>query len=65
MDFWEDVLFINTFLIKEQKYGLIPAAKYFYRKRKSEDSLVDTSWSKKTGILFYLQMDMVKWLKDH
>ncbi|OBA02511.1 poly(glucosyl N-acetylgalactosamine 1-phosphate) glucosyltransferase [Bacillus subtilis] len=54
MDFWEDVLFINTFLIKEQKYGLIPAAKYFYRKRKSEDSLVDTSWSKKNRYTFLL-----------
>ncbi|WP_235355632.1 hypothetical protein [Bacillus spizizenii] len=54
MDFWEDVLFINTFLIKEQKYGLIPDAKYFYRKRKEEDSLVDTSWSKKNRYTFLL-----------
>lgn len=54
MDFWEDVLFINTFLMKEQKYGLIPDAKYFYRKRKDEGSLVDTSWSKKNRYTFLL-----------
>ncbi|MGR2780099.1 glycosyltransferase family 2 protein [Bacillus subtilis] len=55
MDFWEDVLFINTFLIKEQKYGLIPDAKYFYRKRKEENSLVDTSWYKKNRYTFLLK----------
>ncbi|MCY9262134.1 glycosyltransferase [Bacillus haynesii] len=55
MDFWEDVLFINSFLIEEKKYGLIPTAKYFYRKRRDGKSLVDTSWFKKNRYTFLLK----------
>lgn len=45
--FWEDALFINKIIVREGKYGVVDNTKYFYRKRLSEDSLVDTSWYNK------------------
>ncbi|MCY8666391.1 glycosyltransferase [Bacillus haynesii] len=47
LDFWEDALFINEFLLKDTKYGLISNASYYYRKREKQNSLVDLSWQKK------------------
>jgi glycosyltransferase involved in cell wall biosynthesis len=44
LKFWEDALLINTFLLHNQKYGVISGAKYFYRKRADESSLVNSAW---------------------
>jgi len=47
LSFWEDALLINTFLLENRKYGVISEAKYYYRKRINEDSLVNGSWYRK------------------
>ncbi len=39
----EDMLFINTILLQNGKYGILKEAIYYYRKRKSADSLVSIS----------------------
>ncbi|CAM3954523.1 glycosyltransferase family 2 protein [Mesobacillus thioparans] len=44
LKFWEDALFINTFLLEHQNYGLVSTPKYYYRKRHEEDSLVNNAW---------------------
>jgi glycosyltransferase involved in cell wall biosynthesis len=45
--FWEDALFVNKIIISEQKYGVISGTKYWYRQRKSMNSLVDKAWRNK------------------
>jgi glycosyltransferase involved in cell wall biosynthesis len=46
--FWEDALFINTFLLEHKQYGVVSEAKYHYRKRIVEDSLVSNAWYQKS-----------------
>lgn len=46
--FWEDALFINKIIVNEGKYGVVDSTKYFYRKRLTSDSLVDTAWYNKS-----------------
>ncbi|WP_082193076.1 glycosyltransferase family 2 protein [Bacillus rubiinfantis] len=46
--FWEDALFINTFLLEHRQYGVVPKAQYYYRKRVEEDSLVSNAWYQKS-----------------
>lgn len=46
--FWEDALFVNKVIISEGEYGAINSSTYWYRKRFSNDSLVDTSWNNKS-----------------
>lgn len=46
--FWEDALFINTFLLQLPQYGVVSEAKYYYRKRVEEDSLVSSAWYQKS-----------------
>ncbi|MBY0097109.1 glycosyltransferase family A protein [Mesobacillus maritimus] len=48
LNFWEDALLINTFLLKHNQYGVVADAKYYYRKRAQEDSLVSNSWYNKS-----------------
>lgn len=48
LNFWEDALLINTFLLKHRKYGVVSEARYFYRKRIEEDSLVNNAWYQKS-----------------
>ncbi len=47
LNFWEDALAVNQVIIKEEKYGLIRDAYYYYRKREDQSSLVDTAWRNK------------------
>lgn len=44
LSFWEDALAVNQVILKEEKYGLIKDAVYFYRKRQDESSLVNKAW---------------------
>ncbi|WHY66363.1 glycosyltransferase family 2 protein [Neobacillus sp. SuZ13] len=46
--FWEDALFINTFLLEHKQYGVVSEAKYHYRRRVDEDSLVSNAWYQKS-----------------
>lgn len=46
--FWEDALFINSFLLEYKNYGVISDVKYFYRKHIDDRSLVDNSWYQKS-----------------
>jgi glycosyltransferase involved in cell wall biosynthesis len=46
--FWEDALFINTFLLEHKQYGVVSEAKYFYRRRLDEESLVSSAWYQKS-----------------
>lgn len=55
LHFWEDALFINKIIVDEGKYGVVDGSKYYYRKRKSNDSLVDTSWYKKTRYTYLIE----------
>src|SRR5690606_8068090 len=48
MSFWEDALFVNKIILKDGQYGVVSGTKYWYRKRASQNSLVDTSWLKKS-----------------
>jgi glycosyltransferase involved in cell wall biosynthesis len=48
LNFWEDAIFVNQLILKEGKYGVIANTKYWYRKRNSNDSLVDLSWNSKS-----------------
>lgn len=48
LKFWEDALFINTFLLEQKQYGVVSEAKYYYRKRIDEDSLVSNAWYEKS-----------------
>jgi glycosyltransferase involved in cell wall biosynthesis len=45
--FWEDAIFVNEMILADQQYGVVPNTKYWYRKRFTEDSLVDSAWSNK------------------
>ncbi|WP_035446258.1 glycosyltransferase family 2 protein [Bacillus sp. UNC41MFS5] len=46
--FWEDALLINTFLLEHKQYGVVSEAKYHYRRRVDEDSLVSNAWYQKS-----------------
>lgn len=46
--FWEDAIFVNELILQVGKYGLISGGKYWYRKRSTEDSLVDIAWKNKS-----------------
>lgn len=48
ISFWEDALFINTFLLEHKQYGVVAEAKYHYRRRIDEDSLVSNAWYQKS-----------------
>lgn len=43
--FSEDLVFINELILKEEKYGVVREAEYYYRKRPDETSLVDNSFN--------------------
>ena len=47
MDFWEDAMAVNRVILLEGKYGLVRNARYYYRKREDESSLVDRAWRDK------------------
>ncbi|MFS0654168.1 glycosyltransferase family 2 protein [Bacillus sp. 179-C3.3 HS] len=63
LSFWEDALLINQILIQEKEYGLVHEGKYFYRKRKSNNSLVDITWYKKDRYTNLLQEGYLKLIK--
>ena len=43
--FSEDLIFINELILREEKYGVVRDAEYYYRKRPDITSLVDYSWN--------------------
>ena len=45
LNFWEDALALNRVILAEGAYGLCAEARYMYRRRENNDSLVDRSWS--------------------
>lgn len=47
----EDSIFITQVILKKEKYGVLPDAVYYYRKRLSNDSAIDFSTSSKTWYL--------------
>lgn len=49
---WEDTKFINSIILRKQKYGMLCDAVYYYRRRYSEDS---ASQSYKKNKNFYLR----------
>lgn len=63
MSFWEDALFINQLIIQEGKYGLISNTKYFYRRRNTNDSLVDISWKNKSRYIDLIKQGYESLLK--
>ena len=50
--FSEDLVFINELILKEEKYGVVREAEYYYRKRPDETSLVDNSLFELLSIYF-------------
>lgn len=63
LSFWEDALLINQIFIQEKEYGLVHKGKYFYRKRKNNNSLVDITWYKKDRYTNLLQEGYLKLIK--
>lgn len=55
MSFWEDALAVNQVILGEGKYGLIKDAKYFYRKRADESSLVNQAWKSEERYTSFLE----------
>ncbi|RPJ98714.1 hypothetical protein BSBH6_04243 [Bacillus subtilis] len=53
--YWEDALLINKILLEEEKYGVVNEGVYFYRKRKVENSIVDTIWLSKDRYTDFLK----------
>ena len=47
INFWEDALLINSFVLKNKEYGVVSAPSYYYRKRADNDSLVKKAWYQK------------------
>lgn len=56
IDFWEDAIFVNQLLLNEKSYGVVAEGKYFYRKRKEKNSLVDGSWLNKKRYSYLLDV---------
>ncbi|MEC2060911.1 glycosyltransferase family 2 protein [Bacillus stercoris] len=56
ISFWEDAIFFNQLLLKEKNYGAVAEGKYFYRKRKEQNSLVDYSWFDKKRYTYLLNV---------
>lgn len=54
MKFWEDALAINQVILDEGKYGLVKDARYYYRKRQDESSLVNEAWRNKERYTSFL-----------
>lgn len=55
MSFWEDALAVNQVILGEGKYGLIKEAKYYYRKRADESSLVNQAWQSEERYTSFLE----------
>ena len=55
MNFWEDALAINQVILDEGRYGLLPGAYYYYRRRADESSLVDVAWRSKERYTTFLK----------
>lgn len=47
MEFWEDAFAINKVILKEEKYGLLRGAIYYYRQVEDGGSLVGKAWRNK------------------
>ncbi|MFS0664456.1 glycosyltransferase family 2 protein [Bacillus mojavensis] len=62
--FWEDAIFFNQLLLKEKRYGVVAEGKYFYRKRKEQNSLVDRSWFNKKRYTYLLNECYMTLLMD-
>ncbi|MCY7916893.1 glycosyltransferase family 2 protein [Bacillus vallismortis] len=62
--FWEDAIFFNQLLLKEKRYGAVAEGKYFYRKRKEQNSLVDRSWFNKKRYTYLLNSCYMTLLTD-
>ncbi|KAF1678059.1 MULTISPECIES: glycosyltransferase family 2 protein [Bacillus] len=62
--FWEDAIFFNQLLLKEKSYGAVAEGKYFYRKRKEQNSLVDCSWFDKKRYTYLLNVCYMTLLMD-
>jgi glycosyltransferase involved in cell wall biosynthesis len=62
--FWEDALFVNKIILIEGKYGLISNTNYWYRKRKTNDSLVDTAWHEKSRYTNFIKNSYMTLLKE-
>lgn len=63
MNFWEDALALNQQIITEGKYGLVKGAKYCYRKRTDESSLVDHAWRDKERYSSFLDKGYLRLMK--
>ncbi|MCY7961986.1 glycosyltransferase family 2 protein [Bacillus inaquosorum] len=61
--YWEDALLINKLLIEEKKYGVIGKGKYFYRKRKEKNSIVDVVWYSKDRYIHFLNQAYIPLIK--
>lgn len=55
MSFWEDALAVNQVILQEGKYGLVRGAKYYYRKRNDDTSLVSRAWKEESRYTSFLQ----------
>ncbi len=62
--FWEDAIFFNQLLLKEKRYGAVAEGKYYYRKRKEKNSLVDRSWFNKKRYTYLLNTCYMTLLRD-
>ncbi|MDU0155167.1 glycosyltransferase family 2 protein [Bacillus cabrialesii] len=62
--FWEDAIFFNQLLLREKSYGAVAEGKYFYRKRKEQNSLVDCSWFDKKRYTYLLNVCYMTLLMD-
>lgn len=63
MSFWEDALALNQQIITEGKYGLVSGAKYYYRRRGDESSLVDHAWRDKERYTTFLDKGYISLMK--
>ncbi|TCP17236.1 glycosyltransferase involved in cell wall biosynthesis [Scopulibacillus darangshiensis] len=61
--FWEDALFVNKVILAESKYGVINNTAYWYRKRKSSNSIVDRVWMSKQRYTYLLKEGYIKLIK--
>ena len=66
--FSEDIVFINELILKEEKYGVVREAEYYYRKREDVSSLVDNSLNDIntfTNTVEYVYKYLLKFHSDH